>query len=168
MKHRILDYQIDDPDASFKFSDRLAQENLWSLDYAKKVIEEYKKFMYLGANYGKVTPSLDVDECWHLHMIYTEDYWINFCKNTIGMAFQHGPTKGGWIEDVRFREQYDKTLGYYRMAFGEPPADIWPPAEERFKPVQRVRVDLSKHWVIPVGDFKAVFKALKYYFKSKF
>ncbi len=169
---RIMNYQIDDPESSFKFSDRLAQENMWSPCYAKRVIEEYKKFMYLAVTYGNMTPSVDVDEAWHLHMIYTRDYWLRFCKEVLGAPIQHGPTRGGKEEDEKYMIQYAQTLMYYEKIFGEVPIDIWPPVFNRFEPDRRVRVSLDKHWVIPVGDFRAFFKVMGKtvinYIKSKF
>ena len=40
-----------------------------------------------------VTPSIEVDQVWHLHLIYTRQYWNDFAKH---MPFEphHGPTKG--------------------------------------------------------------------------
>jgi hypothetical protein len=165
---RILSYEIDDPQSSFKFSDRLAQENMWTKEYSLRVIEEYKKFMYLAAKYGNVTPSIQVDECWHLHMIYTRDYWLQFCKEVIGVPIQHGPTRGGKQEDDKYMMQYAQTLQWYEDEFGEEvPLDIWPPVFNRFEPDRRVKIDLATHWVIPVGDWKALLRVFKNHIKSK-
>lgn len=154
----ILEYQIDDPTSEFKFSDRLARENMWSKQYALRCIEEYKKFMYLASIHTKVTPSVQVDEVWHLHMLYTRDY-RDFCQN-LGKFIEHGPTKGGKQEDDRYLEQYNKTLELYKVYLGDYPEDIWPSAEVRFGPQDFVRVDLVKHYVVPVGDSKMLFKLL--------
>ncbi len=156
---RIANYNIDDADSSFKFSHRLAKENLWTLDYTKRVIEEYKRFIFLGVVDGPVTPSLDVDQCWHLHMIYTEDYWKNFCK-ILEKEFHHGPTKGGLKEDEKFVDIYQKTKESYRNYFGEPPHDIWPISAVRFRPVNFAFIDLNDHWVVPVRDIRATLKVL--------
>lgn len=167
MIDRIMSYEIDDPQSSFKFSDRLAQENMWTKEYSLRVMEEYKKFMYLAAAYGDVTPSIAVDECWHLHMIYTRDYWLYFCKDIIGVPIQHGPTRGGKSEGDKYMVQYAMTLMYYEKHFGEVPDDIWPPVFNRFEPDKRVKIDLGTHWVIPVGDWKALLRVFKYYITSK-
>lgn len=42
--------QLDAPDAALPFSKRLKRENAWSLEYTNKVIEEYKRFIYLVAS----------------------------------------------------------------------------------------------------------------------
>jgi len=44
---RLLDYTVGPNDIALPFTQRLAQENAWSLAYAARVIEEYKRFSYL-------------------------------------------------------------------------------------------------------------------------
>ena len=64
--------------------------------YTDRVIEEYRKFLYLLASAGHpVTPSDQVDQAWHLHLTYTRSYWEDLCEKTIGKPLHHGPTKGG-------------------------------------------------------------------------
>lgn len=132
---------IDDKCASFKFSDRLAKENGWSKKFALQCIEEYKKFVFLAKHAGHpVTPSLEVDEAWHLHMIYTRSYWEEMCKE-IDFQLHHGPTKGGKVEEVKFTDWYAKTKDSYRKFFGEPPIMFWPSSEIRFTPQDIVKVN---------------------------
>lgn len=45
--NQINAFQIDDSDSRFMFSDRLAPENGWTKTYALRVVEEYKKFLFL-------------------------------------------------------------------------------------------------------------------------
>jgi methylmalonyl-CoA mutase N-terminal domain/subunit len=42
----LNDYQFDDPEAEFSFTDRLARENGWDFDYALRATDEYKKFIF--------------------------------------------------------------------------------------------------------------------------
>ncbi len=154
----IQQFKIDDKTSQFKFSDRLASENLWTIEYAKRCMEEYLKFIFLVSQYKQMTPSIQVDEVWHLHMIYTRSY-RELCE-LVGRFLDHGPTKGGEKEDVRYFEQYTNTLSLYRKHFGEYPTDIWPSPEERFSPQQFVKVDIMKHYIIPVGDKKSLIKLL--------
>lgn len=159
MKEAILNFQIDDPTSEFKFSDRLASENLWTKEYALECIEEYKRFMFLAALGNKVTPSVQVDEAWHLHILYTQSY-RELC-NIIGRFIDHGPTKGGKAEDDKYMEQYVSTLNLYSKEFERmPPRHIWPLTPERFAPQRYIRVDLLKHYIVPVGDKKALLKLL--------
>ena len=97
--------------------------------FALDVIEEYKKFLYLMAvSDHPVTPSIEVDQVWHLHLIYTCQYWNDFAKH---MPFEphHGPTKGGSQESEKFTEWYSKTLESYKNVFGmNPPVNILEPS----------------------------------------
>jgi uncharacterized protein (TIGR04222 family) len=124
---RILQFEIDDPIASVKYSDKLAHHNGWSKEYTKRVIEEYKRFIFLCCVLPNgASPSKPIDEAWHLHLTYTHNYWKKFCEQTLGKEIHHYPSKGGIEEDQRHKYWYDTTLEAYRNLFGkEPPADIW-------------------------------------------
>lgn len=43
----IKRFELDDPEISSSFTDRLARENGWTMDYSIRAIVEYKKFMFL-------------------------------------------------------------------------------------------------------------------------
>src|SRR5687768_4358579 len=131
---RIEAYHIDDPTASYPFTARLAAENGWSAGYARRVVEEYKKFAFLAATAGHpVCPSDAVDQAWHLHLTYTHAYWDQFCAEVLKTPLHHNPTTGGPAEKEKFTGHYARTLESYRAAFGHsPPADIWPTAARRF------------------------------------
>ena len=80
---------------SLSFRRRLARENAWSAYFADKAIIEYKKFVYLTqVSKTQMTPSFQVDQVWHLHMTYTQNYWNTFCP-ILDVPLHHGPTKGG-------------------------------------------------------------------------
>ncbi|MEM7690434.1 MAG: hypothetical protein AAF291_15575 [Pseudomonadota bacterium] len=134
---RLEAHTIGPPDASLSFADRLARENRWSPDHARRVLTEYKRFCYLAriaAPGAQVTPSDAVDQAWHLHLTYSRDYWQVFCPEVLGADFHHGPTAGGQVERARYYDQYAATLKAYEDAFGHaPPADIWPDAKRRFE-----------------------------------
>lgn len=145
---------IDDSNSSFKFSDRLAKENGWSKQFALNTIEEYKKFVFLAKHAGHpVTPSLEVDEAWHLHMIYTKSYWGDMCKE-IDFQLHHGPTKGGHSENVKFTNWYEKTKESYFKYFGVPDELYWPKSEARFAPNNIVKVNKNTHFVFKKPSFK--------------
>ncbi len=89
-------FEFDDATSDLTYSLRLARENAWTHAYAKKVIEEYRRFIFLMMEAGHpVTPSDEVDQAWHLHMLYTRSYWDELCEGVLGRALDHGPTAGG-------------------------------------------------------------------------
>ncbi len=148
---KIAGLIFDDDRDSLTFSKRLAIENRWSHWFALDVIEEYKRFLYLMAVVNHpVTPSVEVDQVWHLHLVYTRHYWENFAKY---MPFtpHHGPTKGGAEESDKFADWYSKTLESYKRVFGiNPPVNIWPEPNIRFRNGQLWQwIDSSQYILIP-------------------
>ena len=74
-----------------------------------------------------VTPSITVDEAWHLHLIYSKSYWEDLCFYTVGKPLHHNPSGGSASEESAFELAYSLTLDLYRRFFGNPPSDIWGP-----------------------------------------
>jgi uncharacterized protein (TIGR04222 family) len=125
---KIQTFQIDDPASTFPFSKKLAQENNWTLSLTNRAIEEYKKFIYLCCiSPNGASPSAIVDEVWHMHLTYTDNYWNAFCKSTLLKDIHHHPSKGGSAEKHKHVNWYAATLSLYEKEFNHiPPADIWP------------------------------------------
>lgn len=144
-------FQLNDNQAVFGFAARLARENGWSHRFAERVIFEYKRFLLMTQHAGHpVTPSEEVDQAWHLHMVYTRSYWDGLCREVLERPLHHEPTAGGVDEEVKFRRQYERTLESYARLFGQAaPTDIWPSVEKRFQPMRSRWVDVSRHWLLP-------------------
>ncbi len=149
-------------EALYGYRHRLAKENNWSHVYADRVIEEYKRFLFLAVHAGHaVTPSEPLDQAWHLHLVYTRSYWQDLCGEILGRPLHHEPTTGGLSETAKFREQFARTIQSYRSFFGEdPPADIWltgdadaassPAKQKTPRPEPDPRwVDIARHWLVP-------------------
>ena len=146
----IRNFELDDPGLSLSFTDRLARENGWTIEYSVRSILEYKKFILLliFAN-NPLTPSDQVDQVWHLHLLYTQSYWDEFCGKTLNRKIHHGPTKGGEIEKNKFTNWYKVTKELYAETFNEkPPNDIWPTSKIRFSEIEFERVNLKRNWII--------------------
>ncbi len=139
---QILAFDIDGGPSQITFAHRLARENGWSLSFTKRVIREYKRFVYLTMTTGHpCSPSEAVDEAWHLHLCYTHSYWTRLVGEVLPRPLHHNPTKGGRAEDTKHVDLYRRTLETYEREFGEaPPADIWPTPGRRVAPVD--------HWVV--------------------
>jgi uncharacterized protein (TIGR03382 family) len=152
---RIRNYAFDDSQAPFPFSARLARENDWTRDRTLRVLEEYRRFLFLAVTAGPCTPSVEVDQAWHLHLLYTRDYWDDLCVNVLRTPLHHGPTRGGIREEQKFGDLYERTLALYRTCFGqEPPPDLWPPSPVRFDPRHRtVQVTRVTHWIVRKPPF---------------
>ncbi len=158
---RVRKFELNDPKAAFTFTDRLARENSWSLEFALRCVQEYKRFMFLICIADHpLTPSDEVDQVWHLHLLYTESYWKEFCQLTLGRTIQHGPTQGGNVERAKFNDWYQATKDLYNHTFDRiPPTDIWPDSTIRFGQIRFTRVNLHKNWVIPKPSFLKKWKS---------
>jgi hypothetical protein len=148
---RLTAFSFDEGTPALPFEARLARENGWTPGYARRAIEEYRRFMFLAAIAGHpVTPSDQVDQVWHLHLLYTRSYWDRFCKDVLQRRIDHHPTMGGREEGTKFLRWYDDTLASYRRHFGEPPADIWSSAAVRFgDDLCYVRVNGRRNLIMP-------------------
>jgi len=152
---RIEACELDEHGAADPFSQRLARENAWSELYARLVIREYKRFLALAVIAPHVvTPSEQVDQAWHLHLLYSARYRA-FCRQVLGRRLDHGPSSGGQVELEHFTRAYEQTLASYQALFGEAaPEEIWPPVAERFRPGRLARrVDDAEYWVLPKPGF---------------
>jgi hypothetical protein len=130
---RLTALDLDAANAALPFSARLARDNAWSRDFAAGAIDEYRKFCFLAVHAGHpVTPSDEVDQVWHLHLLYSQHYWEALCRDTLELPLHHGPTKGGAAEGDKFNDWYEATRASYRRYFGEPPREFWPAARQRF------------------------------------
>lgn len=147
----IKNFRVDQGGERLTFIDRLARENGWSFKYAGRVYTEYLKFLYLAVvSKRQVTPSDEVDQAWHLHLCYSESYWVDLCEKTLKKKLHHGPTKGGKSENDKYWEQYEATRSLYAREFGAPPpGDIWPSPGKRFSRANRfVRINSRDSFVI--------------------
>jgi hypothetical protein len=153
---QIQAFEIDQPFAALPFSKRLARDHQWSLIYTERVIEEYKKFLFLAivADHP-VTPSNAVDQAWHLHLTYTHSYWNELCSQVLPKPLHHHPTQGGQQQRELFWECYCKTLDSYECFFGHSaPIDIWPDPADRFRQAGQFRqINSADYWMIPKPSF---------------
>lgn len=122
---RLQTYAFDGA-GSAPYSVKLARAEGWSPGYTARVIEEYRRFIYLTqVSPQQATPSQAVDAAWHMHLTFTRDYWENLCPNILGKPLHHQPCAGE-EEMPRYRDQFAASKALYEAEFGaEPPADIW-------------------------------------------
>lgn len=147
---RVMAFELDDVDSPMPFTKRLARDNRWPLAYAIRVVREYRRFVFLAMCAGHTAvPSEQVDQAWHLHLLYTRSYWDGLCADVLDRPLHHGPTRGG--EQDKHESLYRQTIDSYARLFGvSPPEDIWPSVRERFRGAHTgVHVYASDYWLIP-------------------
>jgi len=110
----------------------LAWEQRLDIEEAIQWIIEYKKFIFLIFAFYKdrmMSPSEIVDQVWHLHMQFVQDFQKNVCSINV---IHHFPSKGGSVETKKYTNMYSETLKTYNVYFGPPPQKIWPSSDARF------------------------------------
>jgi uncharacterized protein (TIGR04222 family) len=148
---RLQAFELDDPSHPFGFTHHLMKSHGWSMAYAQRAIEEYKKFAFLTVVAAhQVVPSDAVDQVWHAHVLLTQSYWDSFCPLVLQQPLHHHPARGGKAERAEFHRLYGQTIASYRRFFGTPPGDIWSSPDRRFGvELQMRRINVAEHWVIP-------------------
>ena len=106
---RICNFNLDTPISIFPFSHKLSWEYRWSEIYTIRVIQEYKKFVFLAMVADHVvSPSTPVDRVWHLHLLYTHSYWDKFCGEVLNKPLHHSPSLGGKEEGLKYHYFYER------------------------------------------------------------
>jgi hypothetical protein len=122
---------LTDLTAKSHFTARLAKENGWSSAFAQAVIEEYAKFLFIAREGGHpVAPPPKIDLAWHLHLLYTKEYWSDFCPNVLGFKLEHSPHTGNPADGEKFDDWASQTRQSYRKFFGIPNRIWMPPKPE--------------------------------------
>lgn len=131
------------------FVNRLARENNWSQNFARRAIREYIKFVYLcSISLKALTPSDEVDQVWHLHLQFCLNY--QEMNNLLPRPLWHGPTKGGKEEGEKFDDWYNYTKSLYKTTFNQsPPSDLWPENYQRFNiSPKAIRVNPHHYFIL--------------------
>lgn len=109
------------------FAHKIARKHGWKTGFALRVLNEYKKFIFLGlVSDFQVTPSRIIDVAWHEHILFSKAY-REFCEQVIQQPFDHYPELVPMEDQTgRFSAQYLDTLALYKKELDQdPPADIW-------------------------------------------
>jgi hypothetical protein len=104
------------------FETKLMDMYGWSKQYTKEVIQEYRKFLFLAVKFN-VAPSWEIDQVWHLHLLYTKEYWNIWCDEVLEKKIHHNPNPKGYSKGV---DEYFETKKLYKDVFGyNPPIHVW-------------------------------------------
>ena len=92
-----------------------------SVDTIKKMVQEYKMFWRLANKYPEIpfVPTEELDEVWHLHMLYPQNYYPD-CKKYFNGLLHHYAGFGKKAEEapilknmfVQGMDVWEKEYGY--------------------------------------------------------
>jgi len=106
---------------------RVAKEHNWSAEKTAEVAKEYRRFLQLLRRHGssaRIVPSKEVDEIWHAHILYTEQYAAD-CERIFGFYMHHAPSDDTAEARAEDQKEYQDVLRMYRQEFGEAPGRAW-------------------------------------------
>ena len=93
-------------------------------EMAGRIIEEYRKFLFLAMRAGhQVIPPGVINDVWMMHMQNAQNYW-----EQLGQMITERPTAGGMDAKTMgdMGDAWAATLQSYEKIFGtKPPMDIW-------------------------------------------
>lgn len=62
----------------------------WSLEKVENAISGYHQFLYLVEKVGHISPSKEIDDIWHRHILHTKQY-AEDCHEIFGRFIHHNP-----------------------------------------------------------------------------
>jgi hypothetical protein len=92
----------------------------WTAEFADKIIEEYRRFLYLTKKYKKpIVPSKLVDTVWHNHILDTHAYGPD-CQKVFGEFLHHFPYWGmrGEKDLSDLQNAWHDSINLYQNEFG--------------------------------------------------
>lgn len=102
--------------------DRSMRIHGWDEGFALRVLEGYRKFLNLKQMFQdydseKLSPSIPVEQMWHLHILDTENYERD-CRLLFGRMIQHNPDER--LDDPQARKKrIAKTIFSVRLKFDD-------------------------------------------------
>lgn len=92
----------------------------WEMSDAEHCLKLYKNFLFLQKKHPLVSlvPSREIDEFWHNHILYTQNYF-NDCLNIFGHYLHHEPASPT-DNSQKLVDNYLKTKQFFIDEFGYP------------------------------------------------
>lgn len=122
-----------------------AMQKQWgqNAEMAQRVIEEYRKFLFLAMRAGhQVIPPGPVNDAWMTHLQTAQNFWEN-----LGQMITERPMSQG-ADASQFASMADAwkaTLESYEKIFGmKPPMDIWGQGPTADNPWQQAMTNWRK------------------------
>ena len=122
---RIAGFALDDTEAEHPYSAKLADEEGWSLSDARRVAEEYRRFLYLSQILSaRPAPPEPLDAAWRTHLLYTRAYWQDLVPNALQKPLHRDPEETA--DPAAQKAFWRAARPAYAAEFGAPPPpDIW-------------------------------------------
>jgi len=75
--------------------ERVMKEKRWTRRMAEVAAQYYRNFLFLSKKYGDQDfgPTEQIDEIWHAHILYTQEYHRD-CEKIFGYYLHHQPERG--------------------------------------------------------------------------
>lgn len=101
----------------------VVEKGYYTKEEVDEVHEEYCRYMALGMSVSNKLPICKkVDDFWHAHILFTQDYH-KFCKKNAGRYIHHRPAILDRDQDLK-KAMVEDTLKTYKDFFGEP-GQLW-------------------------------------------
>ena len=102
---------------------RTAKLVTWDEKSANEAGKQYKNYLILIKKYSgnhELSPSKDIDEIWHNHILYTQQYCQD-CTAIFGHYLHHEPHDASKRKAIRQagKSPFDVTQALYHQEFGE-------------------------------------------------
>lgn len=101
---------------------RLIDREKWAPEDAREAVRRYKNFLILVLKYPNhlLAPAPDIDEAWHTHILFTQEY-TKACEVVFGGYLHHTPAQNSDVEETeRMKAAQDHAAELYLKEFNEP------------------------------------------------
>lgn len=99
---------------------RLVKNEKWRRYEAEEACQQYRRFLFLLKKYdaaGTLSPSLDIDEVWHNHILFTQQYHRD-CELIFGNYLHHNPFMDPAFSALN-AEAFEKTQNLHYQEYGD-------------------------------------------------
>ena len=92
---------------NYIFKSRLKKKHKWTEEKCDDLLSQYKQFLFIAATSNeKETPTQEVDEVWHEHILFTQDYFDDWTK-ILGKTIHHAPDRV--VDEAATKKVFTKT-----------------------------------------------------------
>ncbi|MEM9851682.1 MAG: hypothetical protein AAF761_06770 [Pseudomonadota bacterium] len=123
--NRLANHRFDADKGTRPFSEKLRQNEGWSAADTERVLEEYRRFLYLARARGvDPVPPGPIDAAWKMHLSYTRNYWDNLVPDVLRRPLHRHAMATG--DPDRRKSAFAALTTAYEAEFSAvPSADIW-------------------------------------------